>query len=900
MIKMKHLSIKNKLILMQLITTVFVLLIYSIFLFFNNMQIYRKSIINQLTSMAQLIGTNSVSALNFLDNATAEEILLSLTKEENIVNAWIYDADGNLFAKYSKDGYANFIFPHIIRESHEFGSKFVTLSKKILQDNEFIGMVSLRLYMRQFQHNLKQNLIIAFLVLVVGIIIALLLSMLSQRYISNPILRLAETVRKVSITRNYSIRIEKESKDEIGILYDGFNNMLEQTYEHELERDKAEAALRESEKKFRKVFESSNDAMMLLNENKIFDCNSAALKVFGYTTREEFCGQHPSGFSPSNQPTGMDSRQASNEHITKAYQNGRNFFEWTHCRMNGEDFSAEVLLTPVEIEGKMIIQATVRDITERKKVEKEINFLAHSVKSISECVSITDLENKILFVNKSFLKTYGYEEHELIGKNINLIRSNKNPPELLHQIQPATLTKGWHGELLNIRKDGSEFPISLSTSFTRDEYGKTIALIGIATDISERKKTEMELTKHREHLEELVKKRTQELVKINKELEIEQANIDKLFETAQEAIVMADKDGRVLRVNKEFTRLFNYSFDEVLGSYIDDLVASEGYHDEAVLITKKVVNGEKVVLETVRRNRDGISIQVSLLASPIIVDGKLEAIYAIYQDITDRKWAEAALEERAKKLVEMNIRLKEADRLKSQFLANMSHELRTPLNSIIGFTGILLMQMSGEINEEQKKQLNLIKNSSKHLLSLINDILDISKIEAGKVELFIEEFLLNDIIEEVVEIYSPVLNEKGLKLLKDIPAGITLHSDKRRFKQVLMNLVTNAVKFTEQGSIKVEAIVFKDKNLEICVTDTGIGVKEEDMDKLFKSFQQVDMSSTKRYEGTGLGLHLSRKLVIIMGGDISAKSEYGKGSKFTISLPLKYKEKTKNEKSINS
>ncbi len=849
---------------------------------------YRKSTINKLTSIAQLIGTNSVSALNFWDNATAEEILSSLTSERYIANAWIYDADGNLFAKYSKDGYTNFIFPKIEKESYEFSSNYFTLSKRILQDSEFIGMVSLRLDMKQFQHNVERNIIIAFLVLVVGIIIALLLSILTQKDISNPILRLAEAVRKVSKTGNYTIRVEKESKDEIGTLYDGFNNMLEQINIREVERDKAEAALHKSEEKFRNVFESSNDAMILLDENKFFDCNNAALKVFGCSTRDEFCGKHPSEFSPPTQKDGKDSRQVANEQIAKAYLDGRNFLEWTHRRINGEDFPAEVLLTPIKIDSRKIIQATVRDITERKRVEKEINFLAHSIKSVSECVSITDLKNKILFVNKAFLKTYGYEEHELIGKNINFIRSKKNPPELLSQIQPATLTKGWHGELLNRRKDGSEFPISLSTSFTLDDNGKPLALIGIATDITERKKIEMELKEYHEHLEELVKKRTQELVKINKELAIEKANIDKLFETAQEAIVMADKDGCILRVNNEFTKLFNYSIDEVIGYSIDDLIAPKDYHNEAVLITKKVVNGEKVTLETVRRNKDGILIQVSLLASPIIFDDKLVAIYAIYQDITDRKWAEAALEERAKKLVEVNIRLQEADRLKSVFLANMSHELRTPLNSIIGFTGLLLMGMSGDINEEQKKQLNLVKKSSKHLLSLINDILDISKIEAGKVELFIEEFKLDDIVREVGGSYAPALNKKGLKLFKDIPLGITLHSDKRRFKQVLMNLVSNAVKFTDQGSIKIEARVSKDKNLEMCVTDTGIGIKKEDMNKLFKSFQQIDMSSTKRYEGTGLGLHLSRKLVIIMGGDMSAKSEYGKGSKFTFTLPVNY------------
>lgn len=240
-------------------------------------------------------------------------------------------------------------------------------------------------------------------------------------------------------------------------------------------------------------------------------------------------------------------------------------------------------------------------------------------------------------------------------------------------------------------------------------------------------------------------------------------------------------------------------------------------------------------------------------------------------------------------LSKANIKLEEADRLKSIFLASMSHELRTPLNSIIGFTGILLMGMSGEMNEEQKKQLTVVKNSADHLLSLINDILDVSKIEAGKVEVSIEEFGLDDIVNEVVETFSPTVSEKGLKLLRDVPEGITLFSDKRRLKQVLMNLVSNAVKFTDKGKIKIEGRISEDgKKLEISVSDTGIGIKKEDMNKLFKTFQQIDMSSTKRHEGTGLGLYLSRKLAALLGGDISAESEVGKGSRFTFTIPLKY------------
>ena len=255
-----------------------------------------------------------------------------------------------------------------------------------------------------------------------------------------------------------------------------------------------------------------------------------------------------------------------------------------------------------------------------------------------------------------------------------------------------------------------------------------------------------------------------------------------------------------------------------------------------------------------------------------------------------RKQAEEDVKKYAEQLEQTNIRLQELDRLKSVFLASMSHELRTPLNSIIGFTGIILQGMSGEVNEEQRKQLTMVKNSASHLLGLINDILDISKIEAGKVDLSLGEFSLDDVAGEVVEILSPTASEKGLELMTEVPEGIALFSDRRRIKQVLMNLVSNAVKFTDQGSIKITASVPGDDNLEVRVIDTGIGIKKEDMEKLFQPFQQIDVSLTKKHEGTGLGLHLAKRLAALLGGDISAKSEYGRGSEFAFTIPLRYRE----------
>jgi signal transduction histidine kinase len=256
---------------------------------------------------------------------------------------------------------------------------------------------------------------------------------------------------------------------------------------------------------------------------------------------------------------------------------------------------------------------------------------------------------------------------------------------------------------------------------------------------------------------------------------------------------------------------------------------------------------------------------------------------------------EARTAELAQKNVELgrvNIRLQEIDRLKSVFLASMSHELRTPLNSIIGFTGIILQGMTGEINDEQQKQLTIVKSNAHHLLDLINDVLDISKIEAGKVEVSPEEMRLGDVVKEIAEVFLPVASEKGLGLVTKVPDNVVLYSDKRRVKQVLMNFVSNAIKFTDHGSVKIAARVPDDGNVEIRVSDTGTGIKKEDMSKLFEPFQQVDTSLTKRYEGTGLGLYLTRKLADLLGGNIRAKSQYGRGSEFTFIIPLRYKGKS--------
>lgn len=252
------------------------------------------------------------------------------------------------------------------------------------------------------------------------------------------------------------------------------------------------------------------------------------------------------------------------------------------------------------------------------------------------------------------------------------------------------------------------------------------------------------------------------------------------------------------------------------------------------------------------------------------------------------KEMEKRVEKRTEELEHVNLKLQELDRLKSMFIASMSHELRTPLNSIIGFTGIILQGMSGEINSEQEKQLTLVKNSASHLLNLINDIIDISKIEAGKVEIVIEEFDLSVLAQEIKDSFTVAVDKKGLELSLHTPPTLIIKNDERRTKQILVNFISNAIKFTDRGGIEIK-LVKKDKTAEISVRDTGLGVKKEDMDKLFKDFSRIPIKD-RTIEGTGLGLYLSKKIADLLGGEIKAESEFEKGSVFTLTLPLKYKE----------
>ena len=495
----------------------------------------------------------------------------------------------------------------------------------------------------------------------------------------------------------------------------------------------------------------------------------------------------------------------------------------------------------------------------------------------------------MVFVNRMMVDLTGYSLEEVIGKPFFDFLTPKYQPLVADVYRRRMLGEAvpnrYDAEIAT--KSSTVVPIEINAGII--EYEGKAATMAVVRDMTEQNKMWAAL-RDRENMLSL------------------------FYDNVSDVIFVIDVEPndnfRFKSVNRRFLEVTGVPENQVVGKLAWEIIPETAYDLVFGNYKKAIKTGRPVHWEEVSEYPAGIKYGEVTVVPVFDANGNCTQLIGAVHDITERKQADAELAmhrehledlvklrtnelaEKSTALEQANIHLQEMDRLKSVFLASMSHELRTPLNSIIGFTGILLMGMTGDLNDEQKKQLTIVKNSAEYLLSLISDILDISKIEAGKIELFPEEFYLDAVVKEVIEPLVPVARGKGLEFTIDIPEPISLFHDERRVKEILTNLLSNAIKFTVRGSVTVSARVPEENKLEIKVTDTGIGIKKEEMGKLFQPFQQVGTELTKKYEGTGLGLYLTAKLAVLMGGSISATSEYEKGSEFTCILPIRYKEES--------
>jgi PAS domain S-box-containing protein len=376
------------------------------------------------------------------------------------------------------------------------------------------------------------------------------------------------------------------------------------------------------------------------------------------------------------------------------------------------------------------------------------------------------------------------------------------------------------------------------------------------------------------------------LLRTRRDAQLLEARFRDLLDSMPDAVIVVNEIGRVGFVNRQAEAMFGYGSQELVGMPLETMMperfrAGHGRHRERYMSQPHTrPMGQGLELYGQRKNGEQFPVEISL--SPLRTDLGMFGLSAI-RDITERRRVEKALEEK-------NVELERANRAKDRFLATMSHELRTPLNAIIGFTGILLMRLPGPLTTDQEKQLAMVQSSGKHLLSLINDLLDLAKIDSGGMQVNLVPVDCVALAEEVVTSLRPAAGAKRLDLRMEVPDGpVTAWADRRALQQILINLTNNAIKFTEQGQVDLfvrpDAGQDGDGRIVLGVSDTGVGMTQDEMAQLFQAFTQVGHANQRAsVEGTGLGLHLCRKFAELHGTAIEVESEPGVGSRFWLAL----------------
>ncbi len=688
--------------------------------------------------------------------------------------------------------------------------------------------------------------------------------------------RRARHVAETALRENQVAAIEEQRRARLAAL-----NLMEDAIRA---RERAEAAheeLRKSEVRYRLLAENASDWIFWHHDNGNYPYVSApCFAISGYRP-EEFMAD-PGLMERIIHPDDLALYQAHLEQDGKdeLTMDFRIFHKDGTLRWIGHRCSP-MLDDAGHYQGRC---GSNRDITDRKLAEISLcnseERLRTLVETIPDLVWMKNPDGAYLACNPRFEAFFGASEGDILGKTdydfvdrdlADFFRANDNAA--MEAGKPSI-----NEEEVSFASDGHRELLQTIKTPVLDERGKLLGVLGIARDITARKRAELELERHRNHLEELVAERTADLERTHRQLQETQFAMGR----AGIAIHWVDaRNGRFLDVNECACDMLGYSREEMLTLSVPDIDPNFPSHSFGSVL-EDLRRRKHAQFESVNRTRDGrlIPVEVNLYFLDETRDESVRLI-AFLSDIGARKGAEQEII-RAKQQAEA------ANLAKSAFLANMSHEIRTPMNAIVGLTHLL--RRDG-VTARQVERLDRIDGAVQHLLSIVNDILDLSKIEAGRLELESTDFALESVLDHIRSLIADQAKSKGLAVEVDVDeVPLWLRGDPTRLRQALLNYAGNAVKFTERGSIALRARVVEDTGdallIRFEVQDTGIGIDPIKLPNLFEAFEQVDASTTRRYGGTGLGLAITRRLALLMGGRVGVESEPGRGSTFWFTARL--------------
>lgn len=701
---------------------------------------------------------------------------------------------------------------------------------------------------------LSRNLVL--IVSVLTFILAIVIGSAISMSISGPITILkdaADDIRRGKLDTAVDIR----SNDETGVLGDAFNKMVSDLA-HEIKEHKQTAAdLREKNSFVKTVLESLPHPFYVIDtkDYTVTLANSAACVNGSAVGTACYALTHK-----ADKPCWTKGHLCPLEEVKRTGKPA--IAEHLHYGKDGNIRNMEVHCCPIFDDKGNVVQAIEYslDITERKRAQEALAESEERYRTIIEhskdVVWSLNKDGLFTFINKQAENVTGYRISDFIGKSFLPLLNRDDIPRMMEIFQKTLSGKMSQYELTIKRRDGSDLTLFVNSTAYYSK-GEITGTLSFARDITHSKLAEVALRESEERFRSVA-------------------------QAANDAIIFSDSYGKIIFWNNAAQKFFGYDSSEVMGKPITILMP-ETYREDHINVLERMrttgeshIIGKTVEFPALRKN--GIEFPVEITLSTWKT-GEKKFYSAILRDITERK--------RNEDMRRDNERLALANRTKSEFLAVMSHELRTPLNAIIGFSDLLKKKNAGELNEKQQRYADNVYSSGMHLLSLIDDILDITRVESGKMEIIIDKVCVHEIINESADLIKEKAAKQNIRIITQVSPDIEfIETDEKRFRQVLNNLIDNAVKFSkpEGGTVTITAAKETDR-VKISVSDTGIGIKKEDIGRIFQSFEQLDAGITRKYCGTGLGLAVSKKLVELLGGRIKAESIYGEGSTFTFYLP---------------